>query len=413
MTINMKDNNIVSVEQLQALIQGAESLGVESVERKDSIEDVYAWMTDLLIRLRYRFLAKKEKGVVRKYLHLYSGYTMSHVDTLIGQYKSAGKIERAPCTQNSFERVYTREDIALLAEVANAYSQQNAKALRKVCNDMYHVYEDVRFERLQRISASHIYNLKKTPTYQNETLEYTKTKPTAVDIGVRKKPFPNGRPGFLRVDSVHQGDLDKEKGVYHINLVDEITQDEIVVCVAGISEEFLKPALEEALSSFPFNILNFHSDNGSEYINKTVAKLLNKLVISQTKSRSRRSNDNGLVEGKNAAVIRKHMGRMHIPKRHAGAINDFYREYLNPFVRFHRFCAYPDEEVLESGKIVKKYREYKTPIQKLISLPDFEQYLKKGITKESLLLESREQTHLQAAEEMQKARKKLFASFKK
>jgi len=374
---------------------------------------VYAWMTGLLIRLRYRFLTKEKRGVVRRYIHLYSGYTMSHVDTLIGEYKRTGKLVRTQRTQNSFERVYTREDIALLAEVANAYRHQNAKALRKVCSDMYHVYEDTRFERLQRISASHIYNLKKTPTYQNETLEYTKTKPTTVDIGVRKKPFPDGKPGFLRVDSVHQGDLDKEKGVYHINLVDEVTQDEIVVCVAGISEEFLKPALEEALSSFPFEILNFHSDNGSEYINKAVARLLNKLVIEQTKSRSRRSNDNGLVEGKNAAVIRKYMGRMHIPKKHAKAINAFYREYLNPFVRFHRFCAFPEEEVLENGKIIKKYREYKTPIQKLLSLPDFEQYLRVGITAESLLSEATRQTHLQSAQETQKAREKLFASFRK
>ena len=98
-------------------------------------------------------------------------------------------------------------------------------------------------------------------------LNYQKTHPVKVNIGIRKKPAPYGKPGYLRVDSVHQGDLDKEKGVYHINLVDEVTQWEIVGCVEGISEHFLAPLLEVLLKLFPFKILGFHSDNGSEYIN--------------------------------------------------------------------------------------------------------------------------------------------------
>jgi hypothetical protein len=244
--------------------------------------------------------------------------------------------------------------------------------------------------------------------FKTKALHYTKTRAVQVPIGERKKPYPEGKPGYLRVDSVHQGDRDKEKGVYHINLVDEVTQDEVVVCVEGISEGFLHPALSDALAQFPFVILNFHSDNGSEYINKVVARLLQKLLIRQTKSRSRRTNDNALVEGKNGAVIRKHMGFTHIPKKHASAINDFYREYFNPFVNFHRFCAFPDEEVGAKGKITKVYRTYLTPVGKLLSIPNVENYLKDGITKESLLAQARQQSHLVAAQEMQAAKQQLF-----
>lgn len=118
---------------------------------------------------------------------------------------------------------------------------------------------------------------------------------------------------------MHQGDRDKEKGVYHLNLVDEVTQAEIVVTIYGISEEFLRPALMEALDLFVFVLLGFHSDNGSEYINKVVAGLLEKLLIEQTKSRSRHTNDNALAEGKNAAVVRKHFGYRHIPAKVCGA----------------------------------------------------------------------------------------------
>lgn len=408
MNMAMNDDCIVSVEQLTALIKTAETLGVERVQRRDSIDEVYAWMNHLLIRLAYRFLKKKEKGIVRLYLQLYSGYTESHTDHLIAQYAREGKIRRKERTQPQYERLYTSEDIALLAEVAEAYQHQNGRALKEVCKEMYTRYRDDRFQRLAQISVSRFYDLKKTEVFKTIARTYTKTRPTAVNIGERKKPYPEGRPGFLRVDSVHQGDLDREKGVYHINLVDEVTQGEIIVCVEGIAEAYLLPALKDALAQFPFEIINFHSDNGSEYINKVVARLLQKLLVTQTKSRSRRTNDNALVEGKNGAVIRKHMGFIHIPKRHAHAINAFYRECFNLFVNFHRFSAFPDEEVDARGKIVKRYRTYLTPVQKLLSLPDAEQYLKEGITEESLRAESETQSHLAAAQEMQKAKSILF-----
>ena len=37
----------------------------------------------------------------------------------------------------------------------------------------------------------------------------------------------------MRVDSVHQGNLDGRKGIYEINLVDEVTQYEFVDAVAA------------------------------------------------------------------------------------------------------------------------------------------------------------------------------------
>jgi hypothetical protein len=381
----MNDTDLTQVSQLPALIAAAESLGADKVARLDTTAERYTWMNSILIRLRYRFLKKKEKGVVRTYLTLYSGYTESHVDHLIVAYKKAGKLVQQERTQPEYERIYTTEDISLLAEVADAFEHQNGKALKEVCREMYTVYRDIAFERLAHISVSHLYALKKTTVYTNAVLTYTKTKPTPVNIGERKKPYPEGKPGFLRVDSVHQGDLEKEKGVYYVHLIDEVLQWDITVCVAGISEEFMEPALEEAFEQFPFVILNFHSDNGSEYINGVVAKLLETLRIKQTKSRARQSGDNALVEGKNAVTIRAHMGRMHIPKKHAETVNAFYKKYFNPFANYHRFCLYPTEISDIRGKIKKVYKETKTPLQKLLSLPNCEQYLKPGITREILL----------------------------
>ena len=247
MTIAMKDDCINSVAQLSDLIKAAETLGVDRVERQDGTTEVYTWMNDLLIRLKYRKLTKKEKGIVRQYLVWYSGYTASHVDHLIAQHRKHRKIKQKERTQPTSERVYTSKDIALLAEVAEAYDHQNGRALKEVCKEMYVVHKDARFERLSNISVSRLYDLKKTEVFKTTALTYTKTRPVQIPIGERKKPYPGGKPGYLRVDSVHQGDKDKEKGVYHINLVDEVTQWEIIMCVEGISEFFLAPALEAAL----------------------------------------------------------------------------------------------------------------------------------------------------------------------
>lgn len=409
MTIDMKDDAISSIAQLSALVNAAKTLGVESVKRKDDKDTVYAWIEQLLIRLRYPKLGKKDKGLVRAYLVLYSGYTESHVDHLISRWKKEKcTLSRKERTQPEFERVYTPADIALLADVALAYRHQNGRALREVCADMYRTFNDLRFERLAKISVSHLYALKKTNTFIAAAGIFTKTRSVATPIGERKKPFPEGKPGYIRVDSVHQGDLDKEKGVYHVNFVDEVVQWEVAACVEGISEQFLLPALESALASFPFRIMNFHSDNGSEYINYRVSELLEKLRVSQTKSRARESGDNGLVEGKNGAVIRKYMGHVHIPRKHAPVIMEFYRTHFNPFINYHRFSAFPDEEVSAKGKIVKKYRTYLTPCMKLCAIPGVEQYLKEGVTIETLTREAKKHTHLAAAKALEQARNTLF-----
>lgn len=409
MTIDMHDEHITNITQLQEILKGTELLNFKV---QDSREKKYEWIGKKLGQLGYVRLSKKEKGVVKMYLKEMTQYSDSQIDRFIKEKKRFGSIKVKERTQHTFPRFYQAEDISLLADVANSYDHQNGIALKKVCEEMYYMFGDVRFEKLKQISVPHIYNLKKTNIYQSKTLHYTKTQAVSTNIGERKKPQPYGKPGFIRVDSVHQGDLDKEKGVYHINFVDEVTQMEYVGCVEKISEYYLQPLLEEILELYPYYIINFHSDNGSEYINKIVSKLLNKLHITQTKSRSRKTNDNALVEGKNAAVVRKIMGHTHIPKKHAESINTFYRNYLDDFLNYHRFCLFATDYVNEKGKIKKKYEMCMTPIQKFLSIEDCEQYLKDGVTIDDILKQQKMFTHLESAKRMKEAKQKLFANFK-
>ena len=196
----------------------------------------------------------------------------------------------------------------------------------------YALHQTVHHRRLAGISNGHLYNLRRHKTYQAKRGSFDKTRPTKVNIGERRKPFPNGCPGYLRVDSVHQGDLDGIKGVYFINAVDEVTQFQAVFAVEHISEAYLLPVLAAMMDAFPFVIRGFHSDNGSEYINHKVAKLLKKLLIEQTKSRSRQTNDNALAESKNASTVRKYLGYSHIPQHYASQVNRFTVEVLSPYL---------------------------------------------------------------------------------
>lgn len=298
--------------------------------------------------------------------------------------------------------------MSLLIRTDQAHERLSGPATLRIVKREYETFRKLEFRNLKDISVSHLYNLRGKRQYMTNTSFIAKTKPVNRDIGVRRKPQPEGQPGFIRVDTVHQGDLDKEKGVYHINCVDEVLQWEIVGCVEKISEAYLEPLLADLLGQFPFRILGFHSDNGSEYINKIVEQLLNKLLIDQTKSRSRRSNDNALAEGKNGSVIRKHMGHWHIAQRHALPINDFYRTYFNPYLNYHRPCGFATVETLPSGKEKKVYNVYRTPFEALIAHPRAADFMKEDVSLEMLQEIALWQSDNECASAMQKAKAELF-----
>ena len=148
-----------------------------------------------------------------------------------------------------------------------------------------------------------------------------------------------------------------------------------------ISEHYLVPVLEKQLDSFPFILRGFHSDNGSEFVNRTVAKLLGKLLIAFTKSRARHSNDNALVESKNGSIVRKQLGYVHIPQHCAALVNDFLEHHLNPYLNYHRPCFFPLAVLDAKGKQRKTYPydRITTPYEKLKSLPQAQRYLKPGV----------------------------------
>jgi transposase InsO family protein len=365
-------------------------------------------VNQILGRQDYGHLRREGKGLVRRYVAKMTGLSRAQVARLIRSYQQGGQVIQRAYRRHRFPQRYTRADIELLAAVDEAHETLSGPATRKILERERHEFHDERYKRLAGLAVAQLYRLRKSRTYRQRRVAYQPTRPTQVAIGERRRPDPRGRPGYLGVDTVHQGDLDGVKGLFHINAVDEVTQWEVVGATAQISEAWLMPVLEAMLGQFPFRILGFHSDNGSEFINHKVAQLLNKLLAEQTKSRPRHSNDNGLAETKNGWVIRKHIGYGHIASQHSAAFDQFFRQYFNPYLNFHRPCGVPEVSVTAQGKQKRVYRWYATPWEILRQLPGLAGFLRPDLTVDQLAQTASAKSGTQVAVEMQAAKHKLF-----
>lgn len=403
----MKLDNLDTIEAIDNFLKGNQSVAFSVLGDK---QERYQFIRQFLVKLNYLTQSKVNKGLIKRFLMKVTGYSRPQLTRLIKQHKSTGKIEWKPCRNNGFAKKYHDKDIRLLAKTDQQHETPCGHTVKKICERAYNVFDEKEYKNLAELSVSHLYNLRGSKTYTSRRRNFDKTKPRQVAIGERRKPQPNGEPGYIRIDTVHQGDLDKVKGVYYINAVDEVTQYQIICSVEKISEQYLVPIVKLILEEFPFVIKGFHSDNGSEYINKNIAKLLQKLLVEFTKSRSRKSNDNALVESKNARVIRKQFGYSHIPQKWAPKINEFSLTFLVPYINFHRPCFFPEIIIGSKGKIQKTYPYDKmmTPFDKLKLLPDARKHLKPNITFEILEAEAMKVSDNQAAELLQKEKLKLF-----
>jgi transposase InsO family protein len=406
MHIRMRNGEGVTEEQIKEFLRGSEGVSFAGQNKKE----VYGWVQDLLVAQEFVQQDKKRRGAIRAYVEKITGLGSAQVTRLVRMFKETGSVEVRGYQRREFPRQYTDRDIALLAEVDRAHERLSGPATRHILEREHVHFGKTEYARLAKISIGHLYNLRAGAVYRQRLAVYQPTRPTAVSIAERRRPEPQGRAGYLRVDTVHQGDLDGAKGVYHINAVDAVTQWQVVGCVSQISEVFLQPVLEAILHQFPFRILGFHSDNGSEYINYKVAGLLEKLLIEFTKSRANHSQDNALVEGKNGAVIRKLIGYGHIGGEHAEAVQKFYTAHLNAYLNFHRPCGFATVSQDARGKRRRKYKveDYATPYEKLKSLPEAASHLKDNMSFARLEQLASVMSDTECAKKMAAAKTKLL-----
>jgi hypothetical protein len=407
MNIRMRNLEVLTLAEMEEFVAGNQAVDWEATDKRA----VYGLIERVLKNQRYSRLRKSQKGVIRAFLIRVTSLSRAQMTRLIQRWMRERRIARQPQRRPSFKRRYTPSDIALLAEIDVAHEDLSGPAVRHLLRRELEVFGNEKFRRLAGISVSHIYNLRKSSGYRKLRTRVEHTKARQIAIGERRKPDPRGRPGYIRVDTVHQGQKDGKPGVYHVNAVDTVTQWEVVGCVATICERDLIPVLEAMLHQFPFRIIGFHCDNGSEFLNHQVVRLLGKLMVEEfTKSRAYKTTDNAMVEGKNGAVVRKQIGYGAIGAEHAEAFQKFYTAYLNPYLNFHRPCGFATIETNRKGKRKRVYRhnEYRTPYEKLSSLKDWHKHLKERMSQQQLQREARRMSDTEAAQRMRTAKLALL-----
>jgi hypothetical protein len=202
MVVMMNDSKVNRLAQIKSFLSETEAV---EFNKKSQKED-YTWIEDTLRRFSYVILSKKEKGLIRRYLMKITGYSRVQLTRQIAQYRKTGQVRIKEYERHKFQKKYTNQDIQLLAKTARLHDSPNGAALKKTLERMVRKYGKAEYLNISHISVSHIYNLKKKVSYLRSIKSYQKTN--------------KGRPGYLRVDTAHQGDREKQKGVYHINTVD-------------------------------------------------------------------------------------------------------------------------------------------------------------------------------------------------
>lgn len=397
MYVTMDDSRLINVTQLNEFLTASRSVAVSLEE--SPLEKKYQFIEKTIRQFSYWKLSKKEKRIVLYYLIKVTGYKKERLYQLVGRAEK-GTLKKAVYVRSNPTKIYVRKDIKLLEQTDELHLRLSEDATKEIMRREFEMFNHQEYQTIARISHSHITNLRHCETYKSSWINHTKAR--QVQIGITRKPENYGKPGSIRVDSVSQ------KDVYHINAVDEITQWEIVFCIPQLSERCMIIALETIFDQYPFTLFNFHSDRGHETINYLVADLLQRLLIKQTKSRSYHSGDNALVETKNGSVIRKNMGWEHIDQSLCDEINEYYKNYFNPYLNFHRPCAYPTIQTDEKGKKKKIYNLYQMPYEFLKELPKAQTYLRKGITFEQMDKIAYSQSDNEFATIMREEERKLF-----
>ncbi|MHB8565457.1 MAG: integrase, partial [Acidiferrobacteraceae bacterium] len=234
----MRDAEKLSLEAMGRFVEASEEIRFEGENRRQ----LYGWVEQVLVGQQYAHLGKAARGLARRYIEKMTGLSRAQGTRLIARYTATGRVQATVYRRRRFAQLYTGADIELLASVDEAHETLSGPATRRILEREFEVYKRPEYARLATISVAHLYNLRHRQRYRERLLHYTKTRPTAVAIGERRKPQPQGQPGFLRLDTVHQGDQPNagEKGVYHINAVDEVTQWQVAGATPRISEAYLE-----------------------------------------------------------------------------------------------------------------------------------------------------------------------------
>ena len=209
MIVKLDTQRLQTLDQIREFVAGSRPLDLQPETRAEA----YAFVAETLQRFDYSRQGKADKGLIRRFLNKVTASTR------------AAHSPAAPAPDHRSHRRPPPPPAPLPTPLHQGRHRASLKsalhgvgpATRKLC---------VLLVRRPPLRAPRRH-LQRTPL-QPAPLDQLSTPPrddaradppVHIAIGERRRPQPFGQPGYLRVDSVHQGDLDGIKGLYHLNLV--------------------------------------------------------------------------------------------------------------------------------------------------------------------------------------------------
>lgn len=175
------------------------------------------------------------------------------------------------------------------------------------------------------------------------------------------------KPGFWQTDTVHHCGQTTQGQYLHTLTATDIFSGWIELrSLLNNAQKWTFEALSDINDSTILPVIEFHPDNGSEFINNATEKWCKDNGIVFTRSRDRRKNDNCFVEQKNGAVVREYVGYDRLEGLEEQALlEDVYRQ-LTPLLNFFMPTQKLKSKTRVGSKEIKVYDDPKSPFQRLI-----------------------------------------------
>lgn len=249
--------------------------------------------------------------------------------------------------------------------------------------------------KLSGISPAQIDRLLRTARVQHPKKGISATRPGTLlrhAVPTRGGPPDTGRPGSVEADTVAHCD-DSTRGDY----VHTITFTELFSgwtenrAVWNKSADAVLGQLRELEKVVPYEMKDFHTDNGTEFLNWALHRHLKGRAepMRWTRSRSFRKNDNAHCEQKNWTHVRQLFGHERFGHAElAPLMNDLYENEWSRFTNHFKPTFKLLRREKKDGRTKRIYeKKPKTPYQRLLDSPDIPQATKDRLRAEHALLD--------------------------
>lgn len=249
-------------------------------------------------------------------------------------------------------------------------------------------------EKLLKISPAQIDRLLRSARVQHPKKGLSATRPGTLlrhAVPTRAGPPDTARVGSVEADTVAHCD-DSTEGDY----VNSLTFTELYSgwtenrAIWNKSADAVLEQLRHLERAVPYEMKNFHTDNGGEFLNWALHRHLTGKPVKTpwTRSRAYRKNDNAHCEQKNWTHVRQLFGhdRFEHPEL-VGLMNDLYAKEWSQFTNHFKPTFKLLRREKKDGKTKRIYEaKPQTPYERLLGSPDVDEATKAKLRAEHALL---------------------------